>query len=53
MKATTDEGERLRNEVFRHVPHMIGKFGHDDVKDFDVTFGLNVYTFSKTITPLP
>ena len=40
-KATTDAGERLRNEVFRHVPRVIGKFGHDEVKDFDVTFGLN------------
>jgi len=40
-KATTDEGERLCNEVFCHVPRVIGNFGHDDVKDFDSTFGLN------------
>jgi hypothetical protein len=40
-KATTDEGERLRNKVFCHVPRVIGKFGHDHEKDFDVTFGLN------------
>ena len=40
-KATTDGGERLRNDVSRHVPRVIGKFGHDEVKDFDVTFGLN------------
>ena len=40
-KATTDKGERLRNEVFRRVPRVIGKFGHDHEKDFDVTFGLN------------
>ena len=40
-KATTEEGERLCNEVFCHVPRVIGKFGHDYVKDFDITFGLN------------
>ena len=40
-KATTDKRERLRNKVFHHVPRVIGKFGHDDVKDFDITFGLN------------
>ena len=27
--------------LFRHVPRVIGKFGHDDVKEFDITFGLN------------
>ena len=33
-KATTDAGEQLRNKVFCHVPPVIGKFGHEEVKDF-------------------
>ena len=41
-KATTDEGERIGNEVFGHVCQVKGKFGHEDEKSFDVTFGLNM-----------
>jgi hypothetical protein len=40
-KAMTDEGERIRNEVFGHVRRVEGKFGHVDEKSFDITFGLN------------
>jgi hypothetical protein len=40
-KATTEEGQRIRNEVFAHVVSVRGQFGHDEEKDFDVTFGLN------------
>ena len=40
-KTTTDEGERILNEVFGHVCQVKGKFGHDNEKSFDVTFGLN------------
>lgn len=40
-KATTEEGQRIRNKVFAHVVSVRGQFGHDEEKDFDVTFGLN------------
>jgi hypothetical protein len=40
-KATAEEGQRIRNEVFTHVVRVRGKFGHNEEKDFDVTFGLN------------
>ncbi len=40
-KATTEEGQRICNEVFVRVVSVRGQFGHDEEKDFDVTFGLN------------
>jgi hypothetical protein len=32
-KATTEEGQRICNEVFAHVVQVKGKFGHDQEKD--------------------
>jgi hypothetical protein len=40
-KATTDKGERICNKVFGHVRRVKGKFGYNNEKSFDVTFGLN------------
>ena len=40
-KATTEERERVRAEVFRHCPRVVGKFGTDAERSWDCTFGLN------------
>jgi hypothetical protein len=40
-KATTDEGKRLRNEVFKYCPQVIGRFGMDSKRGWDVTYGSN------------
>ena len=29
-KATTDEGQRLRNDVFKHCLQVVGKFGTEN-----------------------
>jgi hypothetical protein len=41
-KATTDKGQRLRNEVFRYSSQTFGFFGNKKVEEgYDPTFGLN------------
>ena len=40
-KATTDDGQRLRNEVFQFCPGVVGKFGTKAKTSWDCTFGLN------------
>jgi hypothetical protein len=40
-KATTDDGQRLRNEVFAYCPRVLGKFGTEEERSWDCTFGLN------------
>jgi len=40
-KATTDEGQRLRNEVFRYSSQTFGFFGKKVEEGYDSTFGLN------------
>ncbi len=41
MKATTDEGHRLRNEVFKHACQTFGLFGKQAKEGYDPTFRLN------------
>ncbi len=40
-KATTDDGQRIRNEVFQFCPRVVGKFGTKAETSWDCTFGLN------------
>ena len=40
-KATTDDGQRIWNEVFQFCPSVIGKFGTNFERSWDCTFGLN------------
>jgi hypothetical protein len=40
-KATTDEGQQIRNEVFHFCPRVAGKFGTKVETSWDCTFGLN------------
>ena len=35
-QATTEEGERIRNEFVKHTPDISGKFGNDDVINMPV-----------------
>jgi hypothetical protein len=40
-KTTTDEGQRLRNDVFTHCLRVVGKFGTEIERSWDQAFGLN------------
>jgi hypothetical protein len=40
-KATTEDRERVRVDVFRYCPQVVGKFGTDTETSWDCTFGLN------------
>ena len=40
-KATSDERERLRTQVFALSPRVLGKFGTESEREWDITFGLN------------
>ena len=40
-KATTDEGHRLRNDVFRYSSRTFGFFGKTVKEGYDPTYGLN------------
>ncbi len=40
-KAVTEEGQRLRNEMFAYCPRVLGKFGTVEERSWDCTFGLN------------
>jgi hypothetical protein len=40
-KATTEVKERVRNELFRYCPRVVGRFGTDAETSWDCTFGLN------------
>jgi hypothetical protein len=40
-KATTEDRERVRIDVFRYCPRVVGKFGTDTETSWDCTFGLN------------
>ena len=42
MKATTEDRERVRADVFRYCPRVVGKFGTDTETSWDCTFGLNM-----------
>ena len=42
MKATTDKGHWLHNEVFRHSCQTFGFFGKKVEEGYDLTFGLNI-----------
>ena len=41
-KATTDDGKRLRNEVFKYCQRVIGSFGTDSKRSWGATYGLNM-----------
>ena len=40
-KATSEDRERVRADVFRYCPRVVGKFGTDTETSWDCTFGLN------------
>ncbi len=40
-KATTEERERLRNDVFKYCPQVYGQFGTESETLWDCLFGLN------------
>ena len=40
-KAMTEDRERVRADVFRYCPRVVGKFGTDTKTSWDCTFGLN------------